>query len=53
MRHYVLLLSLFNHLIGRELDLSNIAGIVLFACERKNSLQIELSDIYLKTVVVN
>ena len=34
--------------LGRELDLTNIAGIVLFASELKNSLQIELSDIYLK-----
>ena len=34
--------------LGRELDLTNVAGIVLFASERKNSLQIELSDIYLK-----
>ena len=34
--------------LGRELDLTNVAGIVLFANERKNSLQIELSDIYLK-----
>lgn len=33
---------------GRELDLTNVAGIVLFASERKNSVQIELSDIYLK-----
>ena len=34
--------------LGRELDLTNVAGIVLFVSERKNSLQIELSDIYLK-----
>ena len=34
--------------LGRELDLTNVAGIVLFASELKNSLQIELGNIYLK-----